>query len=83
LALYVSRHIKALDVIDVLSELMLERDIPCYIRSYHGPEFVTTILRNWLKSDDTRMAYIEPGSPWQSGYCKSFNGTFCDQFLEG
>jgi len=26
---------------------------------------------------------IEPGSPWQHGYCESFNGTFRDQFLNG
>jgi transposase InsO family protein len=43
LALYVARHIKALDVIDVLSDLMLEHGIPQYIRSDNGPEFVATI----------------------------------------
>jgi len=83
LALYVARHIKALDVIDVLSEVMLRRGIPRFIRSDNGPEFVATILRDWLKGIGTETAYIEPGSPWQNGYCESFNGKFRDQFLNG
>ena len=33
LALYVARTIKAVDVIDVLSDLMLERGVPEFIRS--------------------------------------------------
>ena len=83
LALYVARQIKALDVIDVLSDVMLERGIPRFIRSDNGPEFVAKILRNWLKSISPETAYIEPGNPWQNGYCESFNGKFRDQFLNG
>ena len=29
------------------------------------------------------MAYIEPGSPWENGYCESFNARFRDEFLNG
>ena len=28
-------------------------------------------------------AYIEPGSPWENGYCESFNARFRDEFLNG
>ena len=28
-------------------------------------------------------AYITPGSPWENGYCESFNGKFRDQWLNG
>lgn len=83
LALYVARHITAVDVMDVLCDLMLQRGTPRYIRSDNGPEFVATILRDWLKSIGTQTAYIEPGSPWENGYCESFNGKFRDQFLDG
>jgi transposase InsO family protein len=31
----------------------------------------------------TQTAYITPGSPWENGYCESFNGKFRDQFLNG
>ena len=42
-----------------------------------------TVLRNWLQSLGTQTAYITPGSPWENGYCESFNGKFRDQFLNG
>jgi transposase InsO family protein len=79
LALYVARTIKALDAIDVLSDLMLERGVPEFIRSDNGPEFVATILRNWLKSLGTNTAYITPGNPWENGYCESFNGKWLEK----
>ncbi|WP_153039768.1 integrase core domain-containing protein, partial [Pseudovibrio sp. Ad37] len=28
-------------------------------------------------------AYIEPGSPWENGYCESFNGRMRDELLNG
>jgi formaldehyde-activating enzyme len=28
-------------------------------------------------------ANIEPGSPWENGFCESFNGTFRDNLLDG
>jgi putative transposase len=27
--------------------------------------------------------YIEPGSPWENGYCESFNSKLRDEFLNG
>ena len=30
-----------------------------------------------------KTAYIEPGSPWENGFCESFNGTFRDNLLDG
>ena len=27
--------------------------------------------------------YIEPGSPWENGYCESFNGKLRDELLNG
>jgi len=28
-----------------------------------------------------RTLYIEPGSPWENGYCESFNGRLRDELL--
>src|SRR4051794_18664887 len=50
---------------------------------YYGPEFVARELRQWLSRLGVQTAYIEPGSPWENGYCESFNGKFRDQFLNG
>ena len=38
---------------------------------YYGPEFIARALREWLAGVGTRPLYIEPGSPWENGYCES------------
>lgn len=30
-----------------------------------------------------KTAYIAPGSPWENGYCESFNGRLPDELLNG
>jgi len=81
LALQVSRSLKALDVLECLSDLFLSRGVPQCIRSDNGPEFVATALREWLGRLSVKPLFIEPGSPWENGYIESFNGKFRDEFL--
>lgn len=83
LALRVARRLNHLDVIDTLSEVMLRRGIPEHIRSDNGPEFIAKQLRERLKTLGTEPMYIEPGSPWENGYCESFNGKLRDECLNG
>ena len=74
LALRVARRLGSLQVIETLADVMLVRGIPEHIRSDNGPEFIAEELRKWLGKLGTRTLYIEPGSPWENGYCESFNG---------
>jgi putative transposase len=83
LALRVAWRLNHRDVIETLSEVMLWRGIPEHIRSDNGPEFVAQQLREWLKMLGTEPLYIEPGSPWENGYCESFNGKLRDECLNG
>src|ERR671916_2224920 len=83
LAIRVSRKLKAADVIDVLSDLFILRGIPGHIRSDNGPEFVAKAVREWITAVGARAAYIEPGSPWENGYCESFNSKLRDELLKG
>jgi len=83
LALRVARRINSNNVIETLSDVMLWRGIPEHIRSDNGPEFVAKPLRSWLQSLGTGPLYIEPGSPWENGYCESFNGKLRDECLNG
>jgi len=62
---------------------MLFEGIPAYIRSDNGPEMVAKVLRQWLKGLGSKSLYIEPGSPWENGYCESFNGKLRDELLNG
>ena len=70
-------------VIETLADVMLVRGIPEYLRSDNGPEFVARELRQWLAKLGAGTLYIEPGSPWENGYCESFNGKLRDECLDG
>jgi putative transposase len=83
LAIRVACKLKALDVIDVLSDLFILRGIPAHIRSDNGPEFVAAAVREWIAAVGAQTAYIEPGSPWENGYVESFNGKLRDELLNG
>jgi putative transposase len=71
------------DIIEVLSGLMIMRGCPEYLRSDNGSEFTANKLRQWLTNVGVITAYIEPGSPWENGYCESFNARMRDEFLNG
>ena len=40
-------------------------------------------VRGWLERLGVRTLFIEPGSPWENGYCESFNGKLRDELLNG
>ena len=54
-----------------------------YIRSDNGPEFIAEAVRSWINAVGAKTAYINPGSPWENGYCESFNARFRDELLNG
>src|SRR5450631_4864994 len=83
LAIRPRRRLNSRNVIEVLADAMIERGIPEHIRSDNGPEFVAQDLRKWLATTGTKTLYIEPGSPWENGYCESFNSKLRDEFLNG
>jgi transposase InsO family protein len=83
LAIRVSRKLKAVDGIDVLSDLFILRGVPGHIRSDSGSEFVAKAVREWISAVGAKTAYIEPGSPWENGYCESFNSKLRDELLKG
>jgi transposase InsO family protein len=79
----VARKLKATDVSEALCELFVSRGIPARIRSDNGHEFVAEALRDWIAIVGAKTAYIEPGRPWENGYCESFNGKLRDELLNG
>src|SRR5207245_6998984 len=72
LAIRVARKLKAIDVIDVLSDLFIRRGVPGHIRSDNGPEFIAKAVQEWIAAVGARTAYITPGSPWENGFIESF-----------
>lgn len=80
LTIHCARRIGSIQVIEQLANAMITHGIPEYIRSDNGPEFIAKELRKWLSGIGVKTAYITPGSPWENGFCESFNGTFRDNF---
>lgn len=83
LEIRVKRKLNSTDVVDALTDLFILRGVPAYIRSDNGPEFIAVIVRNWIAAVGAKTAYIEPGSPWENGYCESFNARLRDELLNG
>ena len=70
-------------MIDALTDLFILRGSPTFIWSDNSPEFIAQAVRDWIAAVGAKTAYIEPGSPWENGYCESFNGRFRDELLTG
>ena len=83
LAIRVKRKLNSTEVIDALTDLFILHGVPAYIRSDNGPEFIAQAVCNWIEAVGAKTAYIEPGSPWEHGYCESINARFRDELLEG
>lgn len=81
LAIHVRRKLNSQDVLYVLGKLFVTHGPPQHIRSDNGPEFIAQAVRDWLGNLDVKTLYIEPGSPWENGYCESFNGKLRDECL--
>jgi transposase InsO family protein len=80
LAIRVSRKLKAVDVIDVLSDLFILRGVPGHIRSDNGREFVAKAVREWIAAVGARTAYIEPAAHGRMAIARAStqsSGTSC------
>jgi len=83
LAIRINRKLNSTDVVDALSDLFILRGVPRYVRSDNGPEFIAKAVQDWITLVGAKTAYIEPGSPWENGYCESFNARLRDELLNG
>ena len=81
LAIRIDRKLNSTDVIDALSDLFILRGVPGHVRSDNGPEFIAKAVREWIAAVGAKTAFIEPGSPWENGYCESFNSKLRDELL--
>jgi len=60
-----------------------EEKIRIVLDGLRGEDSIAEALRDWIRDVGAKTAYIEPGSPWENGYCKSFNGRMRDELLNG
>ncbi len=83
LAIEVGRRLNSMDVIETLADAMLAHGIPAHVRSDNGAEMTANIVRDWLGHLGAKTLFIATGSPWENGYCESFNGKLRDELLNG
>lgn len=83
LVIRVKRRLNSTDVVDALTDLFIMRGPPEFIRSDNGAEFIAKKVRAWIGAVGAKTAFIAPGSPWENGYCESFNSRFRDELLNG
>ena len=83
LTIRVVRRINSFGVLETMADVMLMRGVPEHIRSDNGAEMTAKVVRNCLAQVGAKTLYIEPGSPWENGYCESFNGKLRDELLNG
>ena len=83
LAIVVARRLRSDDVLQCLTDLFVAHGPPQHIRSDNGPEFAAKAVRHWLGKLGVKTLFIEPGSPWENGYCESFNSKLRDELLNG
>ena len=79
--LWVDRALKAADVLHWLQKAIEQQGAPEYLRSDNGSEFIAHIVQRWVKANQIKTIYIEPGSPWENGFVESFHGRFRDECL--
>ena len=82
-AIRVARRLNSSHVIELLGDCMLEHGVPEHVRSDNGAEMTARRVKSWLAGVGTKPLFIEPGSPWENGYCESFNGKLRDECLNG
>jgi len=81
LAIRVERQIRSGQVLATLWQAMRTYGIPEHILSDNGSEFIAQKIQTWLRENQIKAIYIDPGSPWQNGYIESFHSRFRDECL--
>ena len=75
------RALRAADVLNWLQKAIETHGAPEHLRSDNGPEFIAHAVQRWLRENQIRTIYIDPGSPWQNGFVESFHSRFRDECL--
>jgi putative transposase len=83
LAIRVARRRNSMHVIELLGDCMLTHGVPEHVRSDNGAGMTARRVKLWLAVVGTRPLFLEPGSPWENGYCESFNGKLRDECWNG
>ncbi len=80
LAIKVEGKLTSTDVVAEPERLITRYGSPSFIRCDNGPEFIAQAPQQLLATAKIKTLLID-SSPWQNGYCESFNSRFRDELL--
>jgi putative transposase len=75
LGIEVDFSLPSLRVTRVLDQIIEWRGKPAAIRCDNGPEYVSSTLTKWARSQQIKIEYIQPGKPQQNAYIERYNRT--------
>jgi putative transposase len=81
LAIEVGEHIGSDCVVEILTHLSKERDLPKRIQVDNGPEFTSKRLDQWAYFNRVELDFIRPGKPADNGIIEAFNGRLRQECL--
>ena len=76
LAIRVERQIQSGHVLFTLWQAIATDGIPRYIRSDNGSEYSAQKIQIWLRENQIKTRYIDPGSPCKIAILKVFKVVF-------
>lgn len=78
----VDTSLQSIRVIRTLERIIDWRGRPEAIRVDNGPEFISTQLEMWSKSNNIKLLFIRPGQPTENARVERFNGSFRRELLD-
>jgi putative transposase len=81
-SLQADRALTGQSVVDALSEIALERELPYAITVHHATELTCKVLDEWRYLRGVKRDFIRPGKPTENSFVKSFNGRLRDKCLK-
>ncbi len=81
LAIEVAENIGSDSVVEVLTRLSKNRDLPKKIQVDNGPEFISKRLDQWAYSNGVELDFSRPGKPTDNGIIEAFNGRLRQECL--
>ena len=81
LAIHVGQSLKGEDVVQVLSQICGERDLPMTIKTDNGSEFIGKALDKWAYERGIEQDFSRSGKPTDNAMIESFNGRLRQECL--
>lgn len=82
LAMEVDYSHSGISVCHTLERIFHDRGRPAELRSDDGPEFLSTVYKDFCEKHKIKISYINPGKPMQNGFVERLNHSYREDILD-